>query len=626
MPFGTTRSSAQRCDCNVSADIDVLDRTSNNVTIDISGSVYPDRYYLQIGEADAQGNYLQGSNTWVGGWFNTLPNQINLSGQNNPLGAYNFQPGHFYRIGLAVKGHCTGWTGLTEVIQVEGAGEPEFEVATRSCDDVSIDVSATTGALRYRFSAVEVDAQENPVAGTAASSAWINTLTNPTVSLSSSTGPLNYDFTGGNEYRISLEIETICGIETKERIVEIASTAIPSFTLEPSCNSVILDGRASQNETSFEIFATRVNQHGNPMGSTVSLTLGPVMGEMTTTPDLMRDISFAPGAYYRITLSVSNDCSSNQTTSQVFQHTITPDPNIEGGRYNCEGDDYYIDISNSYGLDEMNIVVYESDQTGTIIPGAPTIAYTNGWVPFQGQNPTLRISPSNQITFLPDRSYTVKIFGRNGCSGVEESDFKVVDVKSQADCNYDEEVDEYCTADFDIVPTFSRSAKGVAVQFLDKSIADLPTMIRAWSFGNGKIDYGRSSPQHVFQKGGNYNVSLLIRDGFGCMDSITKQVQIPSISKSGFISKAKRNGLEDQAHSTIVPNPSTRRFKLSYSIDMPGTFTLLDITGKAVLKASLDVDSDELHVNVSDLPAGVYFGRVSVGGSQVKTHKVMIRK
>lgn len=81
----------------------------------------------------------------------------------------------------------------------------------------------------------------------------------------------------------------------------------------------------------------------------------------------------------------------------------------------------------------------------------------------------------------------------------------------------------------DIVPDFSSTSVclGNATIFTDNSTASSGSIIGwAWNFGDGSTVNTTQNPSHTYANPGTYNVSLLINSSDGCMDTVTKSVQV----------------------------------------------------------------------------------------------------
>ncbi|MFK7969834.1 MAG: hypothetical protein AB8F95_05675, partial [Bacteroidia bacterium] len=422
--YGSTVDLTQTCDCNVRPVMVVTDQFCGNVTLDISGSTYPDDYFLEVSEVDSDGDYI-GNYARTNGWVSAVPPSgiIHLSTSASPLmgGAYSFSADKFYKIKFAVNGHCTGWSATETIIKTRGAAKPLFDVTSQVCNDVSIDRSKTTGAYKYWLSVWEVDALGQEVNGTSQTTGSVNTLPQ-LLDLDDPTGPLGgYPFVGGKSYNIRLAVKGACdGWKRLDKIIKITPTTMPIFTIAPTCSTVIFDGRDTENETAFEIRIIEVNTLGAPIGIETSVTGGYQTGTIASTYDLKQVYTMVPGKRYRVTLNVTNSCSGVQTKSEFFTYQFDPLPELAGLTSTCEGLDYEVNIGNSVSVESFRMEVFESSQFGA--PIGPIIDFTNGWVPFSTQNPAVLISPTPQMTFLENKWYSIRLYGRNTCSPTDKMD------------------------------------------------------------------------------------------------------------------------------------------------------------------------------------------------------------
>ncbi len=79
--------------------------------------------------------------------------------------------------------------------------------------------------------------------------------------------------------------------------------------------------------------------------------------------------------------------------------------------------------------------------------------------------------------------------------------------------------------------------QGNATQFTNNSITSDGTIISvSWNYGNGSPLDATFNPVYIYPNGGNYNVTLIVTNNFGCSDTITKPVQIYYKPTAGFSS------------------------------------------------------------------------------------------
>ncbi|MFK7971350.1 MAG: T9SS type A sorting domain-containing protein [Bacteroidia bacterium] len=637
--FGQTTDSTELCGCNVRAGLLVTSERCDSVVIDISSSIYPDDYVLEIVELDADGDVIPGtllSNTTP---FTQLDDIINLSDINSPLGqAYNFEQSKFYRIALRVSGHCTDEDVMYAEFEAGRETEAKFDILSTSCDNMMIDISDTEGADEYRITVEEVDAQDNVVCCTQ-STGWVSYLTNQ-IRLESSTGPLGYAFQGKKRYRITLDINGPCNPQSApisySRIVETSHAGEAEFTLTQNCTAteVMLDATASDDYVAYEIFVTLLNDFGNPSGPRTSITGGPVV-TMNAIPvlDLTDYFTFTIDELHRVELVLTDECGGNPTKVKDFTFTSTPNPVLTGETEVCENHEYSISFAGSEAMTQFRIEVYKSGAFGNPL-GNPIIDFTNGWINIANQNPIVDISPSNQITFQHDPNqvethYTVKLYGRNGCSIQVIDRFIVVEVIASADCVLAPDDDEvaFCKAEIGVGAAAPSNPYGREFNLVDKSSSSNFVTKSVWSMGDGSATKSGTGLQYEYKNGGNYTLQLVIEDALGCKDSATHTVVVPTRTRSLSFGSTKGRRITDfnEAAFTVAPNPANDVLSIGYELDAPGSFVLLDLNGRVVSSQVLDPENTTASITTDQLSAGLYFGRVMQGNAMIVTHKILIK-
>lgn len=83
-----------------------------------------------------------------------------------------------------------------------------------------------------------------------------------------------------------------------------------------------------------------------------------------------------------------------------------------------------------------------------------------------------------------------------------------------------------------------------------------------WDFGDGSPSNFSSNPSYTFTNGGNYNVTLIVNNSFGCADTITKPVQVYHNPIAGFTHSDVC--LEDTMHFTNTSTVNLPASILSY--------------------------------------------------------------
>lgn len=613
----------------------MLSDECDNVVIDVSNTQFADSYHFQLWEVDGpQGNWL--GNYASGGLFSTPQNPIiDFSTGSNPFATngapYNFVAGRWYKLTLGVKGFCTDWNAQVVIFEAKPNAEIEFEVRKETCDDVSIEITNSTGANKYFFPIVELDDNNEWVPGTyqtthsnllANSNGWIAGVPPTMINFAdNNTSPLGigYPFTAGSRYLIQAVVQGSCShwVQTFSTI-EIDADSRPFFELDATCNQITLDGTASKGVNTFTLTIEEISILGVPIPGT-QLTL-PGQGSVGIynlvnlyTP------GFTVGSRYRVTLSTTgSNCPGAEIFFQDFTYNALPEPVIAGNPEACVDYNYYVDLSNSAAVEEIQIEVYVSDQFG--LPNGPSTFITGGpnqWVTLQ--NPTVQIHPS-PVTFTAGNTYTVKVYGRNNCSTLVVNDMLIVDAIGGLDCNKVDTYDDHCVTDFIIDPNSKQNSGGTIVDFIGKNNVTSLNVARRWSFSDGTSYLGANATSHTFKRPGTYDVTLEVSNGKGCYDKVTKSVTIKGKTKSG-----RRVG-QDLDAITIAPNPNNGRFTLTYGLDAAPECKLMNLTGQVILTREMPETSNSIQIITEDIPAGLYLVQITQGDALISTQKVLIQR
>lgn len=175
----------------------------------------------------------------------------------------------------------------------------------------------------------------------------------------------------------------------------------------------------------------------------------------------------------------------------------------------------------------------------------------------------------------------------------------LLDVANQARIKYNCEImGRGPSQDFSVSPGTLSVAQ--PVEFTDKNSGNLSYV---WNFGDGGTA-SVASPQHTFNKAGEYTVSLLVSNGT-CSANFSRKILVTSIVS---------NNQEIVKGLSFYPNP-TQAFiylKNEASLAGPYTFSLLDLTGKVLRKSykTLSGKGNEPLFDVSGLPTGIYLLKV----------------
>jgi PKD repeat protein len=115
------------------------------------------------------------------------------------------------------------------------------------------------------------------------------------------------------------------------------------------------------------------------------------------------------------------------------------------------------------------------------------------------------------------------------------------------------------------------------------------------------------NPTRSYPQAGRYQVTLLLINEFGCMDTLTKIVRVGTV------------GLNDALGSKTIqlyPNPSTGLVYIDCSaLRGEADVQLVDLHGKIAYRGKLDQDSNRATLNLTSLNNGVYLVQIVSDGS-----------
>ena len=162
--------------------------------------------------------------------------------------------------------------------------------------------------------------------------------------------------------------------------------------------------------------------------------------------------------------------------------------------------------------------------------------------------------------------------------------------------------------------------EGDTVQFLNLSSGNPPDMLEfEWEFEGGIPNFSTdTNPSVVYPIEGTYDVKL--KASIDDFTSNTKFIEdyITVLPQT----KIKENVSADFV--TISPNPSTGIVSVSNGHEEDINVTIYDPVGNLILRGKISGEKSK-SINLSFLPAGIYFIKTEVGNS-VYTEKLMLKK
>ena len=194
-----------------------------------------------------------------------------------------------------------------------------------------------------------------------------------------------------------------------------------------------------------------------------------------------------------------------------------------------------------------------------------------------------------------------------------------------------------CAANFYVSQTHDRNTQSPVPFSL--TVADNSTglgLSYTWDFGDGNTGTGVNLA-HVYTGNGPYNLCLIIDDGNGCRDTFCDSIAIDTngmkLKKSGFellIGNATTsvNEIENMVSVSLYPNPTSDYtvLEINSNIITEATISVLDVSGRKVTEdnmADITPGKQQIKLNVQNLPAGVYYVKVSTERGNI-TKKLLI--
>lgn len=144
------------------------------------------------------------------------------------------------------------------------------------------------------------------------------------------------------------------------------------------------------------------------------------------------------------------------------------------------------------------------------------------------------------------------------------------------------------------------------LQFVNTSAPASNATTYNWNFGDGTSGT-EASPQHRFNTGGSYQISLTaIRDSF-CMAQATMLITVTAADKV----------------MSIAPNPTRSKVTVRFILSNAGLFQCGVYNQTGVLVKKIDgagnAGANELKIPVANLDAGIYFIKIAAGNERYQT-------
>lgn len=158
------------------------------------------------------------------------------------------------------------------------------------------------------------------------------------------------------------------------------------------------------------------------------------------------------------------------------------------------------------------------------------------------------------------------------------------------------------------LPMFGNPTENQSVRFVNATLPANEDFTFTWDFGDGTKSAERS-PNHTFATAGRYHVTLTAYRNGVQVGSITKDVDVQSVS-----------GVEEGAALSmqIEPNPADESFSVRCAGVMPTQATLYDALGNILAASGFSCAARECaaRFDTSALASGVYYCVVASGNAR----------
>lgn len=158
------------------------------------------------------------------------------------------------------------------------------------------------------------------------------------------------------------------------------------------------------------------------------------------------------------------------------------------------------------------------------------------------------------------------------------------------------------------------SESGDTVYFADNSIDAINWY---WDFGDSNND-SIQNPIHIYDANGNYNISLIVTNSYGCSDTTLK----PSFVK---INVGLENYFFTKSNIVVYPNPFSNELNIGISPEKESilNLALFNLEGIQLLSEKRKVNEAEQQIKINNfknkLVPGMYLLELEYGGQKIYT-------
>ena len=253
----------------------------------------------------------------------------------------------------------------------------------------------------------------------------------------------------------------------------------------------------------------------------------------------------------------------------------------------CKG----VTVGNNNTSCKANFVFTIDSLTRTVKFSDCSYGSPNEWTWNFGDNTTSSLQNPSHV-YSKDSMYMVQLNIKNDINNCSDFIAILVNVNFKQNLN--------CTFGYNANSSRGRS-NSYPVDFVAAVFGNPSKYV--WSFGDGGKDSSTTTPTHIYNTTGTFNVCLFVDDPtINESDTYCNQVEVSSVINNV-------NGYSQSNLINIYPDPATDNITVkNINFNKGQTISIYDIQGQLLIRQPML--QAKTNINVSALPSGVYFVKV----------------
>lgn len=146
-----------------------------------------------------------------------------------------------------------------------------------------------------------------------------------------------------------------------------------------------------------------------------------------------------------------------------------------------------------------------------------------------------------------------------------------------------------------------------------------------WNFGNGQVS-SEQYPTIVYSNPGTYNVTLIVSDSAGILDTLSQQIVVLNCGGSNNSRNSTVNKVDGREVFKIYPNPNNGKFQVVLAANNDETkiqhIIIFDIRGSKVWETQ-NTSNVKFDIDISSQPKGIYYVQVIDSRGQMQVGKII---